>query len=472
MAIPLVVQLIPLLLFGLDEHVVGSPQDLFVIMVSLTSLAALSSGMLINRARRTNETELGYLGLFFFTVAVLSIAQAITTPGVLFDFEQSRQTTTIWSIPFALVAALPAMLIRSTTGYSIDSQWRLWISTFQQLIVALAALLLVFPERFPSATVGASSAVVVTVFVVVGCAVLSKRHYDLAVIARSPEPLVVSLGYGLVGGSMLMWLGASPYSVAFWVSQFLLMFGAIAGTIGGLSVYRQTNVVRPMIASIIEVDPRCALEVGVEPSVQQFLRDIEIKDPVAADHIVRTTWLAMTVGPKLGLERTDLRDLGLAALLHDIGTLLVPEMVRTKSAPLDEDEYEILKRHAVYGADLVERSPALQTIAPAVRAHHEYIDGSGYPKGLRGPKVPLIARIVAVCDAFDALAHTRQYRPSLDQELAIEILERGAGSKWDRRVVETVVRTVRHQPPTHFPERLDVVGRIGCDCIPHVKQMV
>jgi len=127
----------------------------------------------------------------------------------------------------------------------------------------------------------------------------------------------------------------------------------------------------------------------------------------------------------------------------------------------------VLQRHADYGADILAESTTLVSIAPAMPAHHERIDGPGYPLGLVGSEIPFHARI-AVCDVYDAMSNTRQYRKGLSVARTIEVLEEHAGSQRELRVVDTVVRSVRANPPTEVPELL---GRIGCDCIPDYVQV-
>jgi putative nucleotidyltransferase with HDIG domain len=441
---------------------------LFVIVLSAASLCALASGMVINRAKRTNEVELGYLGVFFLAVSVLSLVHGLTTPGVLFGPNTTTSAAVFWGIPIALLAGLPAVLTRSKLATAIDKDWRRWVFVSQILIVALGAVLLIFPNLLPAPTTGETLTTVVAGLSFAGCVFLSKRHLDLAIIAKSTGPLAISLGYGLVGSSALVWVGSSPYSIGFWVAHMLDFFGVFLGSIGALMMYRRTDHVRSLVEPVLLVDPRSALEIGLEPSVHEFIADLELKDPITRDHVLRTTELAMIVGQKMGLNATMLRELGLSAMLHDIGKLLIPDALLNKPGPLTPNEYEIVKRHAQYGADIVEKSGLLASIAPIIRAHHEHIDGSGYPIGLMGTQIPMNARIVSVCDAFDALSNTRQYRKGVSLESAIEVLERHAGSQWDRRVVETVVRTVRSDPPRAMPERLDQIGRIGCDCIPRV----
>jgi len=465
--LPIGIQLLPGS-YGPDR-IAGSPQILFSVVVAAMALGALGSGLVINRAKRTNEAELGYLGLFFFAVSVISLAHALTIPGVIFNENVGSYPATFWAVPLAIIAGLPSALGRSRSGRSVDGEWQQWVVTFQYSIVALGSLMLIFNDLLPTPEVGSFEAKIAAAVCLVGCALLAERHHDLARIARDRSPLLVALGYGLVGASMLMWIGAVPYSQSFWIAQFLAIFGVMVGALGAISVYRRTDHVRPLIEKIIAVDPRCALEIGMEPSVHAFITNLETTDPATAEHVIRTTDLAMTVGPKLGLSGTDLRDLGLTALLHDIGKLLIPEEILAKPGELDDREYEIVRRHTTYGAEIVGASPALASIGPAILGHHEHIDGSGYPNGLRGPQVPLLARIVSVCDAFDAISSTRHHRPDIDQEAAIEILERYAGSKWDRRVVEVVVRTVRNTPIRQLPQRAEVTGRLGCDCVPQAK---
>ena len=280
-------------------------------------------------------------------------------------------------------------------------------------------------------------------------------------------PLSVAFGYGAIGTSALFWFEITEFSNAFWIAHLLLIIGIFSGTIGALVAYKQTSCVAPYINPVVQVDPRYALDLGVDPLVHALVDNLEAMDEINRDHVIRTAALTMLIGRRLHLENDQLREAGLAALFHDIGMLVIPKELLTRAGPLTNNEYEIIQRHAVYGADMLAESPVLRGIAPIVRAHHERIDGSGYPFGLDGTRIPLIARIVSVCDAYDAMINTQRFRTTRSVEPAIETLERYAGLYWDRRIVEAVVRYARTHPPTEIPPILDVLGRIGCDCIPH-----
>lgn len=460
--------LVVLVLQQLDQNMaIGTNRTFFVISASAMVLGVIGAAKLMERAGRTDEIELGYLGLIFFTISLMSLSQTITAPGSLLNEANTNFSTAFWTLPLALAVGLPAVLQRTQAGQSIDADWRQWIRILRFVVIAISALTVAFPNLLPAPARGSLVAIVAAILGVVGCAIYSRRHLFLARVARSREPLIVSLAYGLIGAYGLRWLGASALSLSFWVTEFFVIFGTIAGSLGALAVYRKTDPVRPLIEEISAIDPRCALEVGMDPEVHRFVQHLKTTEPATREHIERVRNLVLRVGPKMGVTGTELRDLGLAAILHDIGKLEIPQEL-TACADLEPQQQKILERHALYGARLLDNSPALDSVAPIVLTHHERIDGTGYPNGLQGPEVPYLTRILSVCDAFDALLVSVDYQREPDVEVSLEILERHAGSRWDRRVVEIMARTIRHDPRGLIPERLEKAEHIGCDCLPKI----
>jgi putative nucleotidyltransferase with HDIG domain len=149
---------------------------------------------------------------------------------------------------------------------------------------------------------------------------------------------------------------------------------------------------------------------------------------------------AVEVGRELGLSETELEALRAAALLHDIGKLAVPEYIISKPGKLTPEEFEKMKTHTIVGAEIVERIRFPYSVAPMVRGHHEKWNGTGYPDGLAGERIPVGARILAAVDCLDALASDRQYRRAMPLSEAIRIIESEAGNSFDARVVEILVR--------------------------------
>jgi two-component system cell cycle response regulator len=148
-------------------------------------------------------------------------------------------------------------------------------------------------------------------------------------------------------------------------------------------------------------------------------------------HLNRVARLARRVGLRMGLGGRPLGDLVRSAELHDVGKLLIPERILDKPGPLGEREWELIRMHTMYGERLLTLIPALAALAPAVRASHERWDGAGYPDGLGEEEIPLLARVISVCDAFDAMTSERSYRRPVTRESAIAELARCAGSQFD-----------------------------------------
>jgi two-component system cell cycle response regulator len=159
------------------------------------------------------------------------------------------------------------------------------------------------------------------------------------------------------------------------------------------------------------------------------------RDPRLGDHVEQVCRLADDVAGRLGLSPGERERVRLAAVLHDIGKIAIPDQLLAKPGPLDEHEWELIRRHTLIGQRILDAAPALRDVAPIVRATHERVDGRGYPDGLGGDRIPMGARIIAVCDAYDAMVSERPYRPTLTPEEALAELARHSGGQFDPVVV-------------------------------------
>lgn len=166
---------------------------------------------------------------------------------------------------------------------------------------------------------------------------------------------------------------------------------------------------------------------------------VDAKSPWTRGHSERVTSYSLAVGAELGLPETDLRTLELAALLHDIGKIGTYEAILDKAGKLTEEELKIIRQHPSKGAEILSPIKQLKGIVPLVKGHHESYDGSGYPDGLKGEKIPIMARILAVCDSYDAMAADRPYRKGRNKGESVAELKRCAGTQFDPEVVNTFV---------------------------------
>lgn len=158
---------------------------------------------------------------------------------------------------------------------------------------------------------------------------------------------------------------------------------------------------------------------------------VESRDPYTGGHVQRVTQYALLLGSKLGLDRESMSILHIGGLLHDIGKVAVPDAILRKPGKLTREEFEVIKTHTVVGHQIVSQIPHLACVHGIVRSHHERYDGGGYPDGLPGEAVPLLARIVAIADTFDAMTSDRSYRQGMPHETAIAEIDRNAGTQFD-----------------------------------------
>ena len=171
-----------------------------------------------------------------------------------------------------------------------------------------------------------------------------------------------------------------------------------------------------------------------------LMRTLSERQPALQVHLEGVAELAAGVGRELEMGSEELDELSRAAELHDIGKVAIPETILDKPGPLDEEEWGFMRRHTIIGERILMAAPALRPVARIVRSSHERFDGSGYPDGLAGEEIPLGARVVAVCDAFDAMVSERPYRAARTRDEALDELHAGSGTQFDPAVVEAFSR--------------------------------
>jgi diguanylate cyclase (GGDEF)-like protein/PAS domain S-box-containing protein len=171
---------------------------------------------------------------------------------------------------------------------------------------------------------------------------------------------------------------------------------------------------------------------------------VDARDPLAAGHSERVAGLSEMIGRAIGLTVGDLANLRAAALLHDVGKIGIPDSILAKPRRPAELEWKIIKKHSTEGAGMVGHLKELAALAPLIRHHHECYDGTGYPDGLKGDAIPLGARIIGICDAYDTMTTPRVYREVISREAACEELRRCAGTQFDPRIVEAFVGTMNN----------------------------
>ncbi|MEO6652236.1 MAG: HD-GYP domain-containing protein [Ilumatobacteraceae bacterium] len=437
---------------------VARPRLYFALVTIAAATCVAAATAVIAVADRREMAEVGLLGSLLMAASVMPMVHGLVTPNVLFDETAAFRTSSFLTLPIAVVIGLPLFVPHSSFGRWAARHWRDW-TLLSLLGVFVVASLIVF---LPDAITVPSPMNPITIVVSIGLAAafgwMSLRQHHLYELGRHRANLIASASIAMLGVLALAPMVETRYAAAFWWVHLAGSVGVI-GACAGLAVSsRLAPGTTDLLSPILTRDPLVAFELGLSPIVHQFVAEIGVKDQTTRDHVVRTCELAMRVGERFRLSAAELRDLGLAAMLHDVGKVNVPDSILKKPARLTAAEYDVMKIHPVDGESILMTEPNLKLVAAIVRSHHERFDGRGYPDGLVGRDIPLASRIIAACDALEAMTHDRQYRAAMATPMAFAILREHAGSQWDEAVVDQVIAVVSTTPTVHA---FDAVGHIS-----------
>jgi putative nucleotidyltransferase with HDIG domain len=277
------------------------------------------------------------------------------------------------------------------------------------------------------------------------CALLATRAFRTYRLTRRTADLVVVVGISWLAASLVGALIYDYRDVGWWLGHALEIGGiAIVGIPVALDLRRvAAQRSGPLWGHLRGADLVAAEEAFLGSHVRALLVALAAKDGSTEEHTRRVARLAVDVGEELGLAAGRLRSLATGGLLHDIGKLVVPDAVLGKPAALTREEFALVARHTTAGVELLRELGGFDPLVHAlVHDHHERLDGSGYPRGLCREEISLEARILAVCDVYDALISPRVYRDAWEPERALALLHDGAGEQFDGRCVAALDRVL------------------------------
>lgn len=297
------------------------------------------------------------------------------------------------------------------------------------------------------------------------CRTAGSAEEALETLAREPAEVVVT-DIGMPGmdglelcralrrdgdASVVVMTGYTAYSyeqiVAQGASDFLEKPIRIAEFVARIKrVFREREALRQRDNALVSVRHSLDRLQGTTVEVVRAMSmAMEMRDPYTAGHQERVAELACAIARELGLAPDGVFGLRMASILHDIGKMAVPAEILTKPGALTELEFELIKTHVQAGFDILKTIQFPWPLAEIVRQHHERVDGSGYPRGLRGEAILIEARILAVADVVETMMSHRPYRPARGDEVALEELTGGAGGHYDAAVAEACLRLFREE---------------------------
>ncbi|HEY6584913.1 MAG TPA: HD-GYP domain-containing protein [Gaiellaceae bacterium] len=420
--------------FGADVHFVG---------VGLTAAAATAAALvltLIGARRRDGRTVL--IGTAFSVMAALLALHGIATPGIVMGDNGVVSFTGGATLPIGgailALAALPQLRRPEDVRSLLLLQGVLLVA-----VLGLGATGIAFPQLVPAVPEPGSPAALM--LLAVGLAfyallalralrtfLLTHRHADLLVVVG-----ITWLAAALPPAMLLHW-----WELGWWLGHAFELIGiGIVGIPVALDLRRAAQS-RPLTGDLSACDLVSSEEAYLGSHVRALMISLAEKDEYTEGHTRRVALRAVQVGEELGLSPVRLRAMATGALVHDIGKLSVPDTILKKPAKLDADEFEVIKRHPESGFRMLRELGFGESIRRLVLDHHERLDGTGYPRRINGTAISLDARILAVCDVYDALISNRVYREAWTHERAIALLHEEAGTKLDRRCVSALERVL------------------------------
>jgi HD-GYP domain-containing protein (c-di-GMP phosphodiesterase class II) len=444
------------------------------IVVSLTALLALGIALLMVRAAtQLRDVRVFFLSLTYLSIAGIFLVHALTTPGALVVGNNPWVGFSAWAslASGAFFFALTTVPWSTAQQRAIIARQHLLIGAFLLALAVYGAVAVTDSLRsdgpvvnhaahsddgyLPVAGVAASRFALLANPIVGKIAALVTLTLLALVIVRyratycrAASPLVAAL---LVSAIFLAQAQISMALTAVWHASWweyhVLMLAAFGTTVFGLvQEYADAGSVHGVIEGLLLRDTITQVQRGYTDVIVALVEAVEAKDHYTRGHTQRVAELALAIGRELRLSSEQLRILNRAALLHDIGKIGVPDAILNKPGRLTDEEFAVIKEHPGRGYTMIANIRSLHAELGGIRSHHERLDGSGYPDGLTGDAIPLLARIIAVGDVFDALTSPRPYRGPWSHEQALALIDAGAGTEFDPTVVAALHHSLRAAP--------------------------
>jgi putative nucleotidyltransferase with HDIG domain len=428
-----------------DKAPVTAVQHLFIMAIGST-LAALSSLALMVAGFRRRETRAVVAGGAFAAMTLILLIHGLATPGVIIGANGVVAVAGGLALPVGgailTVAALPALRgPRHLRAVAVA------LVGLLGLIAALGLVGFLVPSRIPSVPgYDSPEAVVLLVVGTLFFATVAARAVRTFALTRRTGDLVVVVGIVWLGMALVPVLVLDPYTWVWWTGHALELLGVgLVGIPVALDVHRGRPS-HPLVGDLPAAELVAEEEAFLGARVRVLMARLEAKDRSTEEHTRRVAEWAVAIGEQLGLAPGRLHDLALAGLLHDIGKLSTPDAILAKPGKLTDAEMDVIRRHPVHGDDLAAELGYPEQIRRGVRGHHERLDGSGYPDGLRGDEIDLDTRILAVADVWDALVSPRVYRGAWTRERAMSLLVEESGTAFDARCVDALRAVTGVQP--------------------------
>ncbi len=352
----------------------------------------------------------------------------------------------------AIFLALSVVDLRPRVAAFVVDHYRLLMAAIFLVLATHVATALAFPQLIswlPMENPLVSWGIGTVAWACLGFAAL--RYYQAYRYALLPLQGTMALGVLFLVEAQLMMILGHRWQLSWWTYHVCMLAGFLAPVLALLHQYRSTGDLGALVEGLFLRQQIRGLRAGDPQALTALAAAVAGKDGETAGHLERVGELSVAIGLHMGLPAQRMAVLRWGGRLHDLGKIGVPNSILRKPGKLTNDEFTIMKAHTVRGWNIARRCPQLVEAAEIIRSHHEKVDGSGYPDGLKGEAIPLEARIVAVADVWDALTWARAYKPAWPVEEAVALFRRDSGTHFDPGCVDALFAVLAISPPLAQP---------------------
>ena len=427
------------------EHPVGH----FYIVSIVSLLAMLVSTAVGVAGIKLRNVNITFLSVGFISLAGLFMLHGLSTPG--FIVEEGRALSALSGRLSVSVAAAWVFLSALPTDMAFVG----WLSRVQRPLVpawsgilAVVVLLAVAcaerlesllpdPASYPWLPVGVTAAF---------CLFAMYRYRKLYVMTRFPIHLGIVYSSSLLIVSTIIMVYGTVWEASWWLYHVTLFGSMLCMVVGVVAQYIGQPSVAGLFKTLFRPDPRGLIDSSISPSVRSLIAQTENKDAYTAGHNYRVAMYALRLAEHMGVQPRMLRALAQGGIVHDVGKLFIPDEILNKPGKLTPEERAVIELHPVHGYNLCKQLGFMTEELEIIRSHHERWDGTGYPDRLKGETIPLLARIAAVADVYDALTSSRAYRSAMRHEDAMKIIAQESGKQFDPRCVDAWLALAEDDP--------------------------
>lgn len=430
---------------------VAAPLQHFYIVTSVSLLAFALAVVLAIAAMQIAQYRVLFLCLGFMAMGGIFAVHGLETPGILGDAGDVRYAGQIVGVSAFLSLFLPALFFAAAyTPITAAFERRLPFTPAGWLIVVVAAGVIVYgglallsSEWIAGLPFGTRPYSLVMAAATIGlllfAALQQARSYRTA---RIPLQAVLVIAFLLLAEAQVIMALGTVWRLSWWLYH-VLMLVAVAAAFWAVAMQRSRGQsLRSLVEATLDLEVKVGAELEHVETIAALAAAVEARDEITRGHNYRVAELAVKIGRAMDLPNDTLRTLARSGLLHDVGKIGIPDSILSKPGSLDPDEWVVIKRHPEMGHAILSRLERLRHEAEIVVAHHERLDGSGYPRGLRGDQIPLESRILAVADTYDVLVSDRPYRKAFGREHAVKILLEECGTHLWEPAVRALLRSL------------------------------